>query len=52
MKDSRGKEDAVMSSMLLARFLGRASARLSAFLTGFRVLSAFPPGVHIGDNKL
>lgn len=32
---SRGDKEAVMSSILLARFLGRASARLSAFLTGF-----------------
>lgn len=39
-----------MSSILLARFLGLASARLNAFLTGFRV-SAFPPRAHIGDSE-
>lgn len=44
----RGDKDAVMSSILLARFLGRASARLSAFLTGFRL----SPKVCIGEKKL
>lgn len=42
---SRGVEDAVMSSILLARFLGRVSARLNAFLTGFWSSSSFSPEV-------
>ena len=40
---SRGDKEAVMSSILFARFLGRASARLSAFLTGFWASSMFSP---------
>lgn len=48
---SRGDKDAVMSSMLLARFLGRASARLNAFLTGFWHSSSFSPTEREKLNK-
>ena len=39
----RGDKDAVMSSILLARVLGRASARLNAFVTRFWVSRSFLP---------
>lgn len=48
---SRGDKDVSMSSILLAIFLGRASALLSAFFTGFRVSSAFPPEARVRGEK-
>lgn len=50
MKCSRGDRGAVMSSILLARFLGRASARLRAFLTGLWFSLSFSPTVCNDDS--
>lgn len=48
---SRGDREVSMSSMLLAMFLGRASALLKALFTGFRVSSAFPPVGFVLQSK-
>lgn len=48
---SRGDKDVVMSSKLLARFVGLASALLKAFLTRFSTSTSFSPTIRIEEKN-